>query len=743
MKKIIRKFKDDYRHYICTFFLFVSIAAGHFFPNGIPRVIESIRDLVTSFVYYFVEIFSRRTNKIDATVLRSSELVFGKEIWKPITLLPATLEEFFAFWHEYWKLVFNIDNLLSFFNLISDVFFYSSRILLIMGPLLILIAFELQDIKNTVCTDRHKKSRQLLNFEAFLYDVVKPCLEWFKGLVYFVFENKIYLKIFLIVWAINLNVISIAVSILAYFFYLVSSWNFLSIYGQLLKLQKDLTPVVRFIPGIVWFCLGYKLLDHISRSIGSDRLYYAQRCNEAVIRDRGIVTIIAGGMRKGKTKLATSMSLVAEKVIFDDMYKVMCKYEGYFPNFPWQIFRDELSRLIDNRIIVDLDSARSNVQKMGKWFEYIYKRYSFCEYQYFSRKYRVKIDRSFSYNYDLYPVTYNDSLKITPLFKALEEYACAFYTFTVKTNLIFANYSIRDDSILRSYGNKPFRDNDFLRRSPELRAKQSTYSHILDMDMLRLQTKVEKDNDNARVLHPGAYIISEIDKERKNMLELKEMKVNTDDANQKNDGFNATLMMAGHANLVDYIPIIKFFGDLQRPENLGAGARELGDVINIVDKTDIIPVLPFFSPYWLTSSVFYLFKRSWDKYKDEYDKHRSDQILFVYLVQNIVSILDNYFKKIENFYGIQTLKLEIQSGSLEGESKIDKWRSISIFDLAERYSSDCLKGVFVSDPPNEKHIDDYIMYEGILATPEELSMQKSYFYDGIHKMKGDSKNMKK
>ena len=89
---------------------------------------------------------------------------------------------------------------------------------------------------------------------------------------------------------------------------------------------------------------------------------------------------------------------------------------------------------------------------------------------------------------------------------------------------------------------------------------------------------------------------------------------------------------------------------------------------------------------------------------------------------------------------MQTLTLEIESGSLDGERKREYWRSMSIYDLSERYSSDCLKGVFVSDPPNDKHIDDFIMYEGILPTPKELGMQHSYFYNGVSKMKGSEKN---
>ena len=42
-------------------------------------------------------------------------------------------------------------------------------------------------------------------------------------------------------------------------------------------------------------------------------------------------------------------------------------------------------------------------------------------------------------------------------------------------------------------------------------------------------------------------------------------------------------------------------------------------------------------------------------------------------------------------------------------------------DRSERYRTDCLKSIFISDPPNKKHIDAFVMYAGILATPEELA----------------------
>ena len=199
-------------------------------------------------------------------------------------------------------------------------------------------------------------------------------------------------------------------------------------------------------------------------------------------------------------------------------------------------------------------------------------------------------------------------------------------------------------------------------------------------------------------------------------------------------------MMERHANIVDYIPVIYTFADLQRSEAWGAGGRELGEVITIVEKGELVPALPFFSPYWFTQGVFEWIKSKWNDFKTQYDINRSDQTLFVYLVENIISKINFHYERINNLFGIQTLTLEIQSGKLEGPTKVDYWRLMPKKDRSNRYRTDCLRSIFISVPKNEKHIDDFKMYSGILATPEELEQQNSYFQNDIKKMKGSDKN---
>lgn len=736
IKKYFSLFKSDYRHIICFVISTVFLALGVLFPNSILRLFEVARDLVTSFVFYLLYI-TGIDFEIPATVIKLQEWKLFEEIWKPVVIFPRTFEEFATFWAEYWNLFIDPNNVASYILSLSRHLYNVSQIINIILPLVLSLYLYFDNYKTVECTERGKKSPELIKFQHIQFQYIYPIIQWIKDFYAFIQDNG-YLNLWLIMWALYLNVISIIGAFLSYYLYFISSWDILSFYTQLVKLQADVTPMIRFFPGIVWFVIGVVIFNYICRSLAYSRLYYAERCNRAVLNERGVVTVVCGEMGKGKTQLITSMALSAQTKIYDDMYNVMQKYEIIFPNFKWQLFRDELKNRIRRREIVDLASCRENVIRMSKRFDYVVSHYSVQEYRDVLSKHTCLTDKTFEYDFDHYRTSYNDELKILKLFKALEEYACAYYVFIVESTLIFSNYSIREDSVLGDRGNKNFRDNDFFSRDPELQDMYSRYAHIIDMDMLRLQRKMIENNEYGRVLHPGVYVLSEIDKERKNMLELKEMKIKADETNQKNDGFNPSLMMSRHANVVDYIPIIYAFLDLQRAEGWGAGGRELGEVITIVEKGELEPALPFFSPYWFTQGAFEWIKGKWDEFKTEYDINRCDETLFVYIVENVISAINNHYERINNLFGIQTLTLEIQSGKLEGKAKVDYWRLMPKKDRSERYRTDCLKSIFISDPPNKKHIDDFVMYEGILATPEELAKQNSYFQNDIRKIKGDN-----
>lgn len=89
--------------------------------------------------------------------------------------------------------------------------------------------------------------------------------------------------------------------------------------------------------------------------------------------------------------------------------------------------------------------------------------------------------------------------------------------------------------------------------------------------MLRLGKKVIANNPKAGSFEFGVVVITEVGKERKNNLELTDVKGKAKETNQKNDLFNVWLKMCRHAATVDNFPFIKVITDEQRAESWGSG----------------------------------------------------------------------------------------------------------------------------------------------------------------------------
>ena len=737
MKNLIANIKKDYRHLICYIATLISLACSFLFPNALPRTAEVLRDIVTSFLFYVYEIFGSVGNPFIPYVVRKQEWKFTEEIWKPITVLPHTLEEFLQYWKAFFKLIFDLNNIADYFSLLGDLLNYAYKFALVIMPFVIAAVIFINQIRDNHCTVRNKKSTPLIYFERFLFNVIYRIVAWIKDFISFIQDNTHYVKILSLIWALYFNVFSILGAVFAYYLYFISTWDVLSLYMQLLKLQTDLTPVVRFIPGIIWLTIAVIVYEHIAHSMALNRLYYFDRANKSFVRKLGNITTVYGEPGAGKTKLITALALTEEIRMYDDALKIMLNRASQFPNFPWQNFVDFLNDQISKRLIVDAASAKNAIKDMREQFDELPGKLSFEDWQLVCKITPNVFDVTFNYDYEHYRYTYNNELKIVHLFEALESYAAAYVMYSIETTLIFANYSIRVDSLVHDYGNMPFRDNDFFSRPTEYQEAYSLHAHIFDFDILRrLGKQMISNNPQARLAPCGVIVVSEIDKEFKNSLQLKEVKSDSSEANQKNDLHDACLMMIRHAVVIDFISFVSVIADLQRPEAWGANGRELGQVYYISDKSEVSPVLPFFSLYWCFEALYLPIKSWWDRYDRTYRQNRSDTILFIYLLRNVMTFMTNIYDRINGKFGVQTLDLEYQSGRMDGKISTDKFRILSKVHLSNRYRTDCLASIHDTYEPNAMHIDDFKMYAGELATMEELDEQNSYFQTDIKKMKG-------
>ena len=727
----------DYHHYIAAAITLGFLACGLIFHNALPRIAEAFRDLGTSAAYYVMELVTPGNNPISATVIRMPEWEFAPSRFEPLRIFPWTWEEFKVLWGRFIDMLFSSENLRAYWWRVTDVLYVCSRALLVLMPLVLVLWMWSRRYTSEQNNDNDRDSRPLALWRRFTFRIVYPIRDWLRGFGAFLIANAGYLKLWAFLWALYFNAVVIVIEFIAFYLYLISSFDFAAIYPQLVKLLIDLAPAVRFLPDVVWAAIGLWLLDYFCKNAAYDRLHAKEAKNTAFVEDRGVVTIVYGPMGVGKTSLLTSLSLTAEVKLRNDAFEILIERDMMFPAFPWCQLRSEIYHQIELGNIVDTDSCKLFARRWERDYRYITEdpaRVRWLARAHRKGRFRWR-DFVFHYDTEHYPTIYEGELGTVTLFDAIEEYTCAYYIFTIQTSLIISNYSIRTDQIIDDLGNMPLWNSDFFKRDPRLMDAYSRYAHIIDFDMLRLGKRMLANNPNRNAFGFGVYVVSEIDKERKNALELRETKKNTDECNQVNDLFNACLKMSRHACVIANRVFLKIFCDLQRPEDWGAGGREVGEIVYIAEKGDMCPTLPFLSTYWWTSAIYARLRDRFDRFYTEYIHVRSDNTLFVHLTKSIMARLGKHYKDIEDLFSAQTLHLECESGRMDGEAKTAKFYRMPKKDYSRRYSTNCLSAIFEGDVPNRVSINDFVTYAGVMATAEELALQNSHFQRDLEKRK--------
>ena len=725
-KAVIKNALKNYRHVICVgiTLLFLCLVP-FFFRYAHLRIWESLVDLANSAVFYVSELFELELSG-ELTVLQYTQV--------PFTLpmnLPSTWEEFTELWSEFWDLVLTKENFIEYFSSLSDVLYYVSKLLLIIMPFVMVVIIMLQFKQPSAPSDEKKDTKAVFKWKSFERRVYKPVRRWLYDSFLFIRENSYYYKIWAWIWAYNFNFIAIVIEFIAYYLYIISSMDIISLYIQVLKLIIDLSVMINFIPGTIWLIAFVVIMDIIARHVGLNRLRHNESKNRGLLREMAVVNTIYGAMGTGKTKLLTSMAVSCEQDLRDQAYEILFECDYMFPRFPWASLRAEIKKRTLKHELIDNPSVRRWINRTFEDFKYVYDNGLVSWY---NRRSRRRGDcPAFLFGYDENVFAVNDSLKMVTLFETVENYALAYFMYHLETSLILSNYSIRVDLELQSVGHFERWANDFFTRNPVYRDRYARFSHILDYDMLRFGARMQKENLKRNAFGFGCYVVTEIDKERKNQLELREVKSSDGDCNQKNDLYNSLLKMSRHACVVKNKVFVRFLCDLQRPEEWGAGGREVGDIIYIERASDMSPVLPWYSPFWLLNIVYRLFKRKFDEMYVDYITFKDNYNLFMFLLKTLFCKFYMYNLRMENLYNSQTQKLVFESGRMDGKTRNKKWYIMPKKDYSERYSTDCLASIF--DRPNTVSIKDIEEYAGIIASRDELDRQNSHFQNDIKKYK--------
>ena len=705
-------------HVVCAVITLCFVLLGVFvFFGAVGRIIEAVRDLGLSVAYYFCELFFIPHN-ITPTVNTFPKIPFfnfmgGAEA--PDIPIPEDWQTFADNWSVYWQLWASGENFLAYLSSFEQLLIILSQSLLIIVPAILIAYILFSRLLKNQNNDYDKDSRPLQIFKRVSSVTYRPVRAWLLRFLGFVRDNGIYWKTWLALWLFYFNIFTIFLEFIAFYLYFVVSFDFTTIYRQVYKLLLDLWTGLTFFPLWIWAIAVIVFLSFMARKVAYFRLRHDERKNRGFLNERGVVTIVGGVMGAGKTAFITDMALSAEVQLRDQAFEIILECDLKFPYFPWCNLENELKRAITFHQVFSVPSCKAWLQKKRQRWEK-----SSC---------RAKI---FNYDYERYGLECDDKLKVSAVWSVAEDYACAYFIYTVQSSLLLANYSIRVDGLLSYLGNFPLWNSDFFRRDSRMQQAYSRHAHILDFDMLRLGKILLKDNPNRNAFGFGVYVISEIDKERKNTPELSEVKRNTEECNQKNDLFGVLLKMSRHACVIANRVFVKVLADLQRFGSLGGDVRELGEVVTIEAQSEIVPVLPFFSPFHFFALLYdWLFSRFINLYT-RYRYIRADNTLSMYLFKGLTAVMQRHYKAVCNTFGCGILSLSVESGKMDGEQLSRRWYKMPKKVYANRYSTDCLAGIFERrSAQNNVGLDDLREYAGGRATWEELQLQHSFFQNDM------------
>lgn len=720
--------KINYKHYIAiSITICFLLTTLFYFGSSGTRILESCKDFGLSIAYYVQEIFNFDWN-ITPSVNSKSQVPFT-----PFFNLPATYEEFVVVWKNFWNLFFSKENLLLYFNQLGDVIYYLSKFLMLFGlPIVLIFVMLFRHYITKQNNDYNKDSKMLSLHKRITASVYTPIKRWLFNYLQFIKQNKIYYQVWLFIWARNFNLITIFLEFLAFYFFFVVTFDISSIYLQVYKLFSDLSLPIAFIPPLAWVIIGYLILCKIRKNIGYARLEHHENMNCGFINERPIVMMLCGTMGKKKTTIITDIALSQDVMFKEKAFEKILENDLKFPHFPWINLENTLKKAMKKHLIYNLASIKKYIQHLHYCFNV-----GWCmpKYKKFVRRHLKKHyccsfeDLCFNYDIDLYGYEYNDKLKITYLWDTIETYAQLYFIYVIQSSLIISNYSIRTDNLIEDLGNFPMWNTDFFKKDSRLIDSFSRHSHIIDFDVLRLGKKLVKDNKNKDMFEFGVINLTEIGKERKNTLELRETKKSEDITNQKNDGFNDWLKMVRHSATVDMFPFVKVITDEQRPESWGADARDLLEIVHIRSASDFKLLMPFFT---ITELLYMFIFSKFQNLYYQYRFNRSDNTLFMHLLKSLSAKFNHYVTGIHNTFGCCTCNLQVENGTQDGNLEDRKYYLMSKKIYSKRFSTDCFSDFFTQKAlKSEIGIEDLEEYGTEKATFKELEKQNSYFMNDL------------
>ena len=253
------KLRQVFYWIISVAFSLASVAAAVFvFPNAYVRCGEAFVDLGRSIVYYFSFVAGAGEQSLPSVTQYSN--VLGIWFW-----LPETWEEFQALADTYFSLLFNAENWNYFMYLFGLWVERISQVLLIAFPVLLILYILAMRIYKTPNNDYARDTKPLQLFKLVSKKVYEPIKAFVLGFVAFLRERALLWKAWVLLWALNFNIVSIVVGFFAFYFYFAVSCDIGNIFLQVFKLFIDMQFLFIYIPLVGWLASFFTITNRQTR----------------------------------------------------------------------------------------------------------------------------------------------------------------------------------------------------------------------------------------------------------------------------------------------------------------------------------------------------------------------------------------------------------------------------------------------------------------------------------------------
>lgn len=623
------------------------------------------------------------------------------------SVLPLNVDSLVIELKSFFKLFFNGTfqkiNLLNFLRNTSNLF----RALVLLSffiPFIYFFSklyFSTQDEENI-----NVDSKPLTIYKLIKEKIILRIYRYIYSFILFFKDHKYYSIPFLVLISFYINLISIVIDLISWYFYFVAVFDFKSILDIILLISFDLSPLLLRIPLFIYLLLAYIIFDRIRINAAYDTLEHFENYDKGFVSSLGIYTMINGAPGSGKTLVMTDLSLSAEQVIRYNLLKIQNEISLELPHFPFLNLEKEIDKAVAyNEVNNHFQVKEWLLKKVDVFYESPTK------------------ENLFGYDFENELMYVNDNLHIKTIKEELSDYAQAYYLYSINSALAVSNYAIRFDGAMCSNGFLKRYCYDTFHEDP-FNIDDSNTSKILDFNSLRILKRMDDSKKNNFVLEVGVAAMTEIGKERKNQFSLNSMKKDDLKANQRNDGYNECLKLKRHDTTIRNKCFYYNFVDDQRSESLNADNRDLCEYIIYLPKEQG-EWKNCLAMWWIEPMISDAIVSFRNKLYERFYMVRGDNTLFMYLINSIGSFFYKYKLKRCNTFNYKKIDFRI-SDKLDEYTHSYYLCTKKIF--SKRYSTDCYRSFFefnyLKESTGFKDLPNYSSYE---PTLDELYYQNSYF----------------